>query len=471
MSMSVQTPSDNTTVTIYVPQGSLGVGIFPEEIGYALARNPHVISLDAGSTDSGAAYLAKGVSKNDRGSVKKDLELLMSAQHDAQIPILIGTAGQAGGDKNVDWTRDIVLEIAREQGYSPKIALLYSEQSPALIKEKLAAGKISNLPPLGDLDEAQIDSCLHIVALMGPEPYFAALDAGADIIIGGRASDPAVIAAFPLWKGAPVGPCWHAGKIAECGGQATTANTGQRGVLIEIHSDGFDVEPVDPSFQATVNSISGHLLYENKNPWRLTEPGGELDVTGCEYQQLTESKVRVTGSRWHPQPYTMKLEGASGNLFQTIMLVGIADPDVLAEPQAFHDKMLITLTERAKSATGLSEGDFHISLRMYGWNGVSGMPPRDGPVPLEIGLLGVITAGTQAIASEIAKACNPYFFHMPIRMGMELPSYGWAFTPGDIDRGAVYQYELNHVVSVDNPLELVRITLTDTKTVESEGDQ
>ncbi|MFD4640840.1 acyclic terpene utilization AtuA family protein [Lentzea sp. NPDC058436] len=449
-------------IRIYVPQGSLGVGIFPEEIDYALARKPDVIALDAGSTDSGAAYLAKGVSKNDRGSVKRDLELLMAAQHRAGIPIIVGTAGQAGGDLNVDWTRDVVLEIAEEQGYTPKIALLYSEQTPQLVKRKLAEGRITALAPLGELDDETIDTCLHIVALMGPEPYFAALEAEADIIIGGRSSDPAVIAAFPLWKGAPAGPCWHAGKIAECGGQATSANTGQRGVLLEIHADGFDVEPVAPEFQATVNSISGHLLYENKNPWRLTEPGGELDVTDCEYVQLTDSKVRVTGSRWIPRPYTMKLEGASGNLFQTIMIVGIADPDVLADPQAFHDKMLGVLTDRAKSATGLDESEFHISLRMYGWNGVSGMPPAPGSVPLEIGLMGVVTAKTQALASEIAKACNPYFFHMPIRAGMELPSYGWAFSPGDIDRGAVYRFVLNHVVSVEHPLELVRVETIDT---------
>ncbi|WP_367038847.1 acyclic terpene utilization AtuA family protein [Streptomyces sp. Je 1-332] len=449
------------TTKIYVPQGSLGVGIFPEEIDYALAREPDAIALDAGSTDSGAAYLAKGVSKNDRASVKKDLELLMGAQQAAQIPILIGTAGQAGGDQNVDWTRDIVLEIAREKGYTPKVALLYSEQSQRTVEQKLADGKVTGLPPLGDLEKAQIDDCLHIVALMGPEPYIAALDADADIVIGGRSSDPAVIAAFALRQGAPAGPCWHAGKIAECGGQSTSAATGQRGVLIEIHEDGFDVEPVDPQFKATVESISGHLLYENKNPWKLTEPGGELDVTDCQYVQLTDSKVRVTGSAWTPKPYTMKLEGASGNLFQTIMIVGIADPDVLAEPQVFHDKMLVTLTERAKSTTGLDEGEFHISLRMYGWNGVSGMQPPPGSVPLEIGLMGVITAKTQELASQIAKACNPYFFHMPIRMGMELPSYGWAFTPGDIDRGPVYQFVLNHVVSVDDPMELVRFELLD----------
>jgi hypothetical protein len=450
-----------TPVKIYVPQGSLGVGLFPEEVEYALAWGAQAMAMDAGSTDAGAAYLAKGVSKNDRGSVKKDLAHLMAAQHKAKIPILIGTSGQAGGDANVNWTRDIAIEIARENGYTPKIAVLYSEQSHQVIKQKLAQGKISNLPPLGDLDEATIDSCLHIVALMGPEPYFKALDAGADIIIGGRTSDPAVIGAFALWKGAPQGASWHAGKISECGAQSTSANTGQRGVLIEIHEDGFDVEPAAPGIKATVESIAAHLLYENKSPFRLTEPGGELDVTRCEYAQLTDSKVRVTGSIWESKPYTMKLEGASGDLFQSLLIVGIADPKVMAEPQAFHDHMLLRLTERAKSATGLKDGEFHISLRMYGYNGVSGVTPPAGSKPLEIGLMGVFTAKTQELANLIARACNPYFFHMPIRIGMELPSYGWAFTPPELDRGPVYQFVLNHVVSVDDPLELVRMELID----------
>lgn len=458
-----------TSVKIYVPQGSLGVGLFPDEVDFALAWGAEAMALDAGSTDAGAAYLAKGVSKNDRGSVKRDLGFLMAAQQKAGIPLLIGSAAQAGGDGNVNWTRDIALEIAREQGYTPKIVVLYSEQSPEVMKRKLADGKITNLPPLGDLDAETIDKCLHIVALMGPEPYLQALEAGADIIIGGRTSDPAVIAAFALWKGAPAGPSWHAGKIAECGAQSTTANTGQRGVLIEIHRDGFDVEPANPKGKALVSGISAHLLYENKSPWRLTEPGGELDVTASEYAQLTDSKVRVTGSVWHPKPYTMKIEGATGDLFQSLLIVGIADPKVLNQPDAFHDFMLARLTERVKASLGLEDGEFDISLRMYGYNGVSGMKPPTGSRPLEIGLMGVFTAKSQELAHAIANACNPYFFHMPVRLGEELPSYGWPFTPAEVDRGPVYQFVLNHVVHVDDPVELVRTEMLDLAATETKG--
>jgi hypothetical protein len=449
-------------VRIYVPQGSLGVSLDPAEVEWALARKPHAIALDAGSTDSGASYLATGESKNPRRAVRNDLKLLMAAQKKARIPILIGTCGQAGGDLNVDWTKDIVLELARELDYAPRIAVLYSEQSHEVIRKKLKAGKITSLPPKGELDEATIDKCLHIVALMGPEPYFKALEAGADIILGGRGSDPAVIAAFALWKGAPAGPSWHAGKVAECGGQSTTQASGRFGVFIEIHDEGFDIDPVNPTASASVESISGHLLYENKDPWRLTEPGGELDVTKSEYHALDKRTVRVTGSVWHPRPYTMKLEGASGDLFQTIMVEGIADPNVLAEPQVFHDRLLSVLTARAVAVTDLAEDEFHISLRMYGWNGLTGVAPPPGtPSPREIGVVFVATAKTQELAHEIARACNPRFFHMAIRDGMEHPSYGLAFTPAYIDRGPAYEFQLNHVVHVDSPTELVRMEMID----------
>ncbi len=111
-------------IRILVPVGSLGAGVRDEELRYGLERGAQAIATDAGSTDSGAAYLALGKSKNDRGSVKRDLKLLMKAGAEAGIPVIVGTCGQAGGDLNLDWTRDIVLEIAEELGLKPKIALL-----------------------------------------------------------------------------------------------------------------------------------------------------------------------------------------------------------------------------------------------------------------------------------------------------------------------------------------------------------
>jgi hypothetical protein len=454
-------PTDMTTfdgpVRVFVPTGSLGAGAREEEIREALARGVHAIATDAGSTDSGAAYLALGISKNNRGSVKRDLSLLMKAAGQARIPLIIGSCGQAGGDANVDWTKQIVLEVAAELELKPRIAVLYCEQSKEMLKARNAAGKIRALPPLGKLDDATIDVCDHIVAVMGPEPYIAALNAGADIVLGGRTTDTAVLASYALMKGAPAGASWHAAKVAECGAQCTINPTAAAGVLISIDANGFEVQTLVPANRCDPHSVSAHMLYENSNPFLLTEPGGVLDVTGADYKAIDERSVRVTGSVWRQQPYTMKLEGAGRGRYQTLMLIGIQDPDILARVDEFHDKMLAALYERARKTIGPAAGDFHISLRMYGWNAVSGdRPPAGTPAPREIGVLFVATADTQEMATQIAKACNPYFFHFPLDLQKELPSHGFAFSPADIERGPVYEFKLNHVIEVEDPLELVR---------------
>lgn len=457
-------------VKVLVPTGSLGAGVREAEVAYGLARGAHAIACDAGSTDSGAAYLATGKSKNNRGAVKRDLTILMKAQAEAGVPIIVGTAGQAGGDINLDWTRDIVVEVAGELGLAPKIALLRCEQSKETVKRLNTAGRIRPLPPLGPLDEAAVDACDHIVAVLGVEPYVAALEAGADIVLGGRSTDTAVLAAYPIWKGAPWGVAWHAGKIGECGAQCTEERESS-GVLLIVKAAGFEVEPLSNDNRCTPDGVSAHMLYENTDPFRLVEPGGVLDVSKARYAQLDERIVRVTGSEWEPQPYTMKLEGAGGRQYQTLMLVGIQDPDVLRDIEGFHDRLLDALYQRTRSAIPADElGEFHISLRMYGWNGTNGMAvPAGTPPPPEIGMLFVATAATQELANSIAHACNPYFFHYPSVMDKELPSYGFAFSPADVPRGQVYEFWLNHVVEVDDWSELVRTEWVDLPAVRQVG--
>src|SRR3982074_3328599 len=74
--------------------------------------------------------------KNPLGAVKADLNVLMAAQAETGIPLLIGSCGQAGGDAGVAWTRDIAVEVAAELGLTPRIAVLYSEQDTDVLKRK-----------------------------------------------------------------------------------------------------------------------------------------------------------------------------------------------------------------------------------------------------------------------------------------------------------------------------------------------
>jgi len=456
-----QTHRASGEVVVLVPTGMLGAGIRREHVRYGIAAGAHAIAADSGSTDSGPSYLARGVSKMNRESIKRDLDILMDVASRAKIPLLIGTCGTSGTDSGVDWTRDIAIEVARELGITPKIACLYSEQTAADLASRNRQGKIAPLPPMGPVSNEVLESCEHIVALMGPEPYIAALQAGADIILGGRTTDTAVLAAVPLLNGAGAGPAWHAAKVAECGGQCTV-NPRLGGVLMRVGKDAFDIEPLDPANQCSPESVSAHMLYESSDPYRLTEPGGLLDVTKADYQSLNARVTRVTGSRWEPMPYTMKLEGARGGDFQTIMIMGIEDPEVLAHLDEFHDTLQRVLTDRIKTTFGDEASSFDLSLRFYGWNGTSGRPvPAGTPAPRDVGVMFVVTAPTQDLANRMAKACNPYFFHTPLRLGIELPSYAFPFTPAEMPRGQVYEFLLNHVVHTRDGFELVRTNWTD----------
>ena len=65
------------TVNVLVPVGSLGAGVQEADVRYGLAVGAHAIASDAGSTDSGAAYLALGISKYNREAVERDLRILI----------------------------------------------------------------------------------------------------------------------------------------------------------------------------------------------------------------------------------------------------------------------------------------------------------------------------------------------------------------------------------------------------------
>ena len=134
--------------------GMVGSGFLEASLKRAMEWDPHFIAADAGSTDGGPDALATGASNFPRTAVKRDIRLILQAGRAAGIPVIIGSAGSAGGDLNVQWTVEIVEEIAREEELQFKLAVIRSEQDREYLKSKLRAGKITPLNPAPHLDEA-----------------------------------------------------------------------------------------------------------------------------------------------------------------------------------------------------------------------------------------------------------------------------------------------------------------------------
>jgi hypothetical protein len=91
--------TDKTYTTVMVPIGAIGLGVDEGDVERGIAAGAEVIAVDAGSTDSGPAYLATGVAKYSRASIKADLAILMRAREKAAIPLLVGSCGTSGCDK------------------------------------------------------------------------------------------------------------------------------------------------------------------------------------------------------------------------------------------------------------------------------------------------------------------------------------------------------------------------------------
>src|SRR5690606_14630519 len=147
---------------------------------------------------------------------KRDLSLLLRGAIANGIPMMVGTCGGAGGTPHLQACADIIREIAAEHGLHFKMALIDSEQDKGFLLEQLQAGKIKPLSNAPQIRAEDIEQAVRIVGMMGPEPYREALAAGAQVILGGRGTDPAPWVALAMHHGLPEAPAWYAGKILEC---------------------------------------------------------------------------------------------------------------------------------------------------------------------------------------------------------------------------------------------------------------
>jgi hypothetical protein len=450
-------------IRVLAATGVLGAGFKAASLNRGIDLAPHVIACDAGSTDSGPAYLGSGKPKLSREACARDLRLLLRARHLLKVPLIIGSCGTSGRDVGVDWMAQMAREIADQENIHFKTALIKSDQSKAFLKQRLAERRIRPLVPAPAIS-AQVIESSHIVGMMGTEPIQAALTAGADLVLAGRASDSALYAAIPLSLGAHAGLTWHAAKTLECGAACAVVPSAD-GMFAYIRDDHFDIEPLDLNARCTPQTIAAHTLYENANPFFLTEPPGVVDTHLAEYRAISERSVRVTGSQFHPAAdYTIKLEGSQLVGYQTVVIGGIRDPyiirsldSLLPKASAFFDMRIAELFSGQ-----ITNKDYDISYRIYGRDGVMGElePMRNSAAGHEVGVLITITAPTQELANKIATFVSHVSAHLPVPEYQGIvSSIAYPFSPPEIPRGAVYRFSLNHVVLPDTPNEMFRTEL------------
>jgi hypothetical protein len=442
----------------------LGGGVHAKALRQALDLQPHFIAADGGTTDAGPHALGSGRPAFPDAALKRDLRTICLARSQAGIPALIGSFGTAGTDGQVALALRLVEEIAAEEGLSLRVAAIRSEQDPAYLEALRSAGRILPLDPAPPLGPETFERSERIVGMMGVEPLQAALDAGADLVLAGRCSDPALYAALPILRGLPEAFAWHAGKIAECG---TMACVGRNGVLTgAVRADSAWLRPVGKDIRCTPQSVAAHSLYETADPYLQKECSGTLDLRESRYEQDDDLSVVIRGSRFHrAEQYTVKLEGAELVGFQALMIGGIRDPYILRQLDRWLQEVRETIHRVVGRTLGvdLDSAGHRLVFHVYGRNGVMGpLEPGVDGAPHEVGIVVEATAPDQATATQIVQLARQPFLHhgVPEWVG-GITSFACLHNPGHVERGPVYRFNLHHVAAPVSPDDMFRMEIVD----------
>ncbi|WP_299494468.1 acyclic terpene utilization AtuA family protein [uncultured Shewanella sp.] len=437
------------SLTVLSPTAILGYGFPLSSFERGMAMKPDVIAVDAGSVDPGPFYLGSGKSFTDRAAVKRDLLQMIIAGVQAKIPVIVGSAGGSGAKAHLDWTLEIVQELLVEQGITAKLGVITADIDKQAVINGIESHKVTALAGLAPLVKEEVEATTSIVAQMGVEPFIEALDAGCQIILAGRAYDPAVFAALPIKCGFDAGLAIHMGKILECAAIAAEPGSGADCVVGVIDQSGFTLISCSDERQFTEDSVAAHTLYEKSNPYLLPGPGGYLDLTQVVFSALGNGQVRVTGSRFVKDDiYRVKLEGARLQGYRTVSIAGIRDPIMINT----IDDILTTIKDKMCTRMEEDTVEAFIDFHVYGKNGVMGQQePMKITQAHELGVVIEVVASEQAIADSMCSLTRSTLLHFgyPNRIATA-GNLAFPFSPSDLSAGPVYCFSMYHLIEMQD---------------------
>jgi len=446
--------------TILSPTAILGYGFPESSFQRGLAHNPDLIAVDAGSADPGPYYLGVGKSFTDRSAVRRDLSLILSAAVSRGIPVVIGSAGGAGASPHLQWTVDIVKELADELGLSFRLGIVAADVARHTLLEGLQQQRVKALTSVPPLTADTLNETGAMVAQMGVEPIQQALKAGCEVVVAGRAYDPAVFAALPMLEGYDAGLALHLGKILECAAIAASPGSGADCALGILEKDRFILQPLSDSRSFTPTSVAAHTLYEKSDPYILPGPGGHLDLRNVSFEDIGDGRVAVSGSSFVPsRDYTLKIEGARRVGYRSIAIAGIRDPIMIASISEILDQVRSRVNELHPA--GSQQGSLH--FHVYGKDGVMGNqePLRNAPSH-ELGIVIDAVCPDPQSADTLCSLTRSTLLHFGYEGRIATAgNLAFPFSPSDLRAGEVHEFSVYHLLQTDAltlfPLSVVEI--------------
>ncbi|HKO72879.1 MAG TPA: acyclic terpene utilization AtuA family protein, partial [Bradyrhizobium sp.] len=213
---------------------------------------------------------------------------------------------------------------------------------------------------------------------LGAEPIVEALGRGADIVITGRASDPALFLApmihafgWPMDDWNLLGQGTVAGHLLECAGQITggyfadppykdVPDLARLGFPIgEIGEDGSLVitKVADSGGAVTARTCKEQLLYEVHDPTRYIQPDVTADFSHVKVEEVGNDRVRVSGGRGSSRPATLKVSVGYIDGYIGEGQISYAGPGALA-----RGRLALEIVRERLKLTGLAASELRFEL-------------------------------------------------------------------------------------------------------------
>lgn len=239
---------------------------------------------------------------------------------------------------------------------------------------------------------------------LGAAGIVEALDQGADIVICGRVTDPALV----------LGPMIHefgwqfddfnklaagtvAGHIVECGAQCTGANyTNWRKIkdfamigypVIEMESNGEFVITKHPNTggEVSIESVTSQLMYEMGDPQNYITPDVVVDFTTVNLKSDGADRVRVYGIQGKTATPFLKVSASYSSGYKAVGQLTIAGPEALEKAKICADTIWkrleydgVTFPEKNKLVEYLGAAVCHA--------GIAREPAQSDEIVLRIGV-------------------------------------------------------------------------------------
>src|SRR5882672_5838293 len=215
-------------------------------------------------------------------------------------------------------------------------------------------------------------------AYLGAEPMAAALTGGADIVITGRASDPALFLAPMIHAFGWAMDDWNllgqgtvAGHLLECAGQITGGYFADPGYkdIPDLARLGFPIGEVGEDGSLVITKVEGsggavtaqtckeQLLYEVHDPRQYLQPDVVADFSQVSVEEIAPDRVRISGGQGTQRTGTLKVSVGYVDSFIGEGQISYAGPGALA-----RGRLALEIVRERLKLTGVQSSELRFDL-------------------------------------------------------------------------------------------------------------